>query len=225
MFSHEAVSRVFWGTMSEQVWEMNTSGFGPETMIETTEGPVPIEWISTTHQVLTKDHGPQPILSIDQHILRPLDGAFVPLVIVTPDANIKPAPTHPLVLPPSHRIFLDGPDIELHFEMDAALCQCGFLVDGVQVKRMNSGQPVYKRQILTPAHEIINANGLWAETLAAAPGCSLVDLDTLSPDIFARLKLNNGAHELAHPCLDEWEGRLLARGHFTSKSWAIKDAA
>ena len=213
------------GNMTEQIWDMTTSGFGPETIIDTTEGPVPIEWLSTTHHVVTKDHGPQPILSIDQHILRPLDGAYVPLVVVTPDIKISPAPTHPLVLPPHHNIFLDGPEIQLLFEIDAALCPCGHLVDGVQVKRMNSGTPVAFYSILTPAHEIISTNGLWAETLAAAPGCALVDIDTLSPDIFARLVLKDGAHELAYPGLNEWEGRLLARGHFTSKTWTLKDAA
>lgn len=211
--------------MTEQIWDMTTSGFGPETIIETTEGPVPIEWLSTTHKVVTKDHGPQPVLSIDQHILRPLDGAFVPLVVITPDALTHPSPDHPLILPPQHHVLLDGPQVSLHFDMDAALCQCGYLVDGVSVKRMNSGKPVSFYSVLTPAHEVVCANGIWVETLSAAPGCPLVDLETLSPDIFARLVLKNGAHELAYPCLDETEGRLLARSHAARTRWSFRSAA
>ena len=211
--------------MTEQLWDMKTSGLGPGTHVETTEGPVPIEWLSTTHRVVTRDNGPQPVLAVDKHILRPLDGAYVPLVTVAPDAIGDGEPDHPLILPPHHRLLLEGPDIALHFGTDAALCHVGHLVDGHAVKRVNAGDAVAFYSVLTPSHEVIRANCVWVESVMADVGCELVSLDTLSPAIFAQLNLQDGAHRPAHTCLADWEGRLLARHRNPARKWAFAQVA
>ncbi len=211
--------------MVEQIWDMKTAGLGPGTNIETTEGPVPVDWLSTTHHVVTRDHGPQPVLAVEPHILRPLDGAYVPLVSVAPGTFADGTPDHRLILPPHHRLLLEGPEIALHFGKNAALCHAGHLVDGVSVSRINTGEPATFYSVLTPGHEIIRANGVWVETTLADSGSDLVSLDTLSPAIFAKLRLRNGAHELAHMGLSELEARMLARMRLAKQSWVFPAVA
>lgn len=211
--------------MSEQLWDGKTTGFGPQTMIDTTEGPVPIEWLSTTHRVVTRDRGPQPILTIEQHVLQSLDGDYLPLVEVAADAFQGVGPDYPLLLPPHHRILLEGSDIELHFGMGAALCHAAHLLDGTRITRRNVTGTASFYSLLLPRHEVVRANGIWVETEEVAQGSAHVSLGALSPDIFAKLQLENGAHRCAHPCLEAWEGRLLARHHANSAPLRLPNVA
>ncbi|WP_298293873.1 Hint domain-containing protein [uncultured Litoreibacter sp.] len=211
--------------MAERIWDMKTTGLGPGTQVDTTEGPVPVEWLSTTHRVLTRDRGPQPVLEVGQHILRPLDGAYVPLVTILPDAFGDDAPNHPLTLPPHHQVLQTTADIALQFGTDAALCRSGHLVDGQNVRCHHSGEAVAFYSVLTPDHDVIRANGIWVETTFATPDSELVRLDTLSPGIFAQLRLHDGGHISAYPCLEEWEGRMLARQRSRRRPWAFAQVA
>lgn len=211
--------------MTDHVWDGKTTGFGPQTVIETTEGPVPIEWLSTTHRVVTRDHGPQPILAIEHHVLRALDGDYLPLMEVAAGAFAEGAPDHTLVLPPHHRVLLEGSDIELHFGMPVALCHCADLLDGVRVKCRNMTGAVPFYTLLMAGHEVVKANGIWVETMEIEQNSSQVSLEDLTPDIFAKLRLEGGAHRLAHPCLEPWEGRLLARSHARNEPLWVMDVA
>lgn len=211
--------------MSELLGNGTSTGFGPQTVIQTTEGPIPVEWLSTTHHVITRDHGPQPILSIDLLVLRALDGDYLPLIEIAAEAFQSNIPDHPLLLPPHHRILLEGEDIELHFGMDAALCHCADLLDGGRVTRRNIAREMALYGVLLPNHEVINANGLWVETTKIEADSAHVSLDTLNPNIFAKLRLKDGAHQLAHPCLEAWEGRLLARNHASTMPLQLTDVA
>ncbi len=197
--------------MAEQLWDMTTTGFGPETLIETTEGPVPMEWLSRTHHLVTRDNGAQPIRAIEKHILSPMDGAYVPLVVIEQDGMGQTMPDHPLILPPQHQIFLQGPEISLHFGFDQCLCETGFLVGGMGIRPFNSGTPVALHTILTSRPEIIRTNGIWTETKAPVFDDNLTAADK---------------HHLSdYPCLIEWEGRLIARGNFNAAAWPAVAAA
>ena len=49
------------------------TGFGPGTMIMTRDGEIAVEWLDTSHHVLTRDNGFQPILWIGRRTLSQTD--------------------------------------------------------------------------------------------------------------------------------------------------------
>ncbi|MEM9584690.1 MAG: Hint domain-containing protein [Pseudomonadota bacterium] len=208
--------------MSEEIWDMTTTGYGPSTVIDTTEGPVPVEWLSRTHRVITRDDGAQPVLSIEKHILHPEGGAYVPLVALDPPDGTE---EYPLILPPSHQVFVDGPEVSLNFGFKAGLCQSGFLVGARGIHRFNSGASVAFYTVLTPAHSVLRANGHWVETFQISNACPRPGAEPLPPQVLNQLTLVNGAHVPPYPCLSAWEGRLVARAQLADKPRRFASAA
>lgn len=142
------------------------------SMIETTDGPRPVETLAVGDLVLTLDHGPQPIrwcgsktISFDKpdnlEKLRPIR--------IQAHAISQNIPDRDLFVSPQHRIFVQSKICQRMFCCDEVLVAakqlCG--IDGIEIdKSMDSVTYVH---ILCDHHEILVANGAATESLLKGP--------------------------------------------------------
>lgn len=118
-----------------------------------------IETLEPGNQVLTRDHGPQPVRWIGKATLR-ARGAFAPVVIGAGTlGNLGD-----LVVSPHHRIFLYQRGPRRLGGTAEILVQAKHLVDGDSVQRREGGFVDYY-SLVFDRHEIIYAEGIPAESL------------------------------------------------------------
>ena len=180
---------------------------GPATHVMTPEGEVPVEWLATGDRVLTRDNGVQPVLWIGRVRVGRRDLAGMPWlapVEIAEGALGQGCPTHPTWLGPGNRVLLSGAMVELHLGLEEALARAGDLVDGTSVIG-RSGEATHYTMLLLPMHEMVQANGLWAETLlldSVTVGVLASDLpDALLKDAGLRVR-----HSLAcRAYAEDWE--------------------
>lgn len=186
-------------------------GFGPATMVMTPEGEVPVDWLATGDRVLTRDHGAQPILWIGRHRVGAGDIAANPMLAplwIGAGALGPGCPQHPTALAPLHRVLIDGPLVELNIGVPEGLARITDLADGVHVTDGDAG-PVQYTQLLLPCHEVVQANGFWAETLHLDPDALALLAGDLPPDILSSAAVRRGHAFAVRPCLDGWEVAVL----------------
>tara|TARA_R100000322_G_scaffold18701_11_gene11904 strand:- start:20649 stop:21332 length:684 start_codon:yes stop_codon:yes gene_type:complete len=193
-------------------------GFGPGVHLMTPEGEMPVEWLATGDRVITRDHGVQPILWLGRIRVGVVLDADLRPVEIAEGALGDGCPTHATWLSPAHRVLLSGAMVELHAGVGEALAEIRDLRDGVHVTGAAGGAAHYTH-ILLPVHDMVQANGLWAETL-------LLDAATLRAigrDLPAHLlrqpSLRLGHDRAARLCLRAWEVRAM-RGRQTD---AVRD--
>ena len=87
------------------------SGFGPDMIVETEEGPLPFEWIVPGHRVLTRDNGFQPVLWTGATHAKRLAGA----VVIRAGALGEGCPAEEAVVAPGHLLLVRHPALELLF--------------------------------------------------------------------------------------------------------------
>ncbi len=187
---------------SHQYYEANSVPcFGPDTMITTEDGEVPVRWLRPGDKVRTRDHGVQPIRWVGRFrvLIAEMDARpdLAPYELHSPSGRN-------LIVSPQHRVFLSGAQLERYFGVEEALCPAKFL--GGARRYQPQGVEFSYYHFLCDHHEIVQANGIWVETLLAGdqtelmmtrPGAALPDL--AQPQIAARY------------CLKSWEARLLAQ--------------
>jgi len=183
-------------------------GYGPGAQVMTDIGEVPVEWLATGDRVLTRDHGPQPVLWIgrarfDAEALarRP---AFAPREIGAGALGFD-RPRHPTVLAPRSRVLLTGWEVALHAGADEALAEIGDLVDGAVVTQPPVSTGFAYTYLLLPAHEVVQVNGLWAETLLLDPASRAALAGFLPERLAAAPDLGAGHAQSARLCLAGWE--------------------
>jgi hypothetical protein len=181
------------------------SGLGPGVVIETTEGPQPVEWLRPGDLLLTRDHGYRPVIWAGRS---PLSGT--PAVRIAAGALGNRIPDRDLVLSPAHHVLLRSPQIELHFATEEVLVPVfDIATDGETGGAMTD--PAYGYcHILMEHHELILAEGVWLETLFPdAP-----TLDLLGPVARAEITTRLGHDALtrlhtARPLLHPGEAAVL----------------
>lgn len=186
-------------------------GFGPGTHVMTTDGELPVEWLATGDRVLTRDHGVQPVLWVGRIRVSPGDAALQPdlaLVEIAEGALGDGGPTHTTWLAPAHRVLLSGAAVELHLGVDEALAPIAHLADEVRVRSAPMGASCLT-QILLPVHDLVQANGLWAESLLLDPATLGVIGRDLPAHLLATPSLRLSHARAARLCLTEWEVRAL----------------
>ena len=191
------------------------AAFGPGTLISTTEGDLPVEWLASGDKVITRDHGAQPLRWIGYWRLSAQQLAATPAlrpVLIEPNSFGPGAPDHPLALSRGQRIFVDGPEVQYYFGVDTALAAAEHMTD--VDAGFDAAQDFTYFHLLFDAHQVIRANGLWTESLFA-------DDATLGlcppPDI---------CHDTtAHRCLAGWEARMLHQMRRPALSDAARRAA
>ncbi len=187
-------------------------GFGPGTHLMTPEGEMPVEWLVTGDRVITRDHGVQPILWLGRIRLDAPDRAGAAPVEIAAGALGSGCPTHPTWLSPLSRVLLSGAMVELHAGVDEALAQIGDLRDGIHIMQVRPGRAHYT-QVLLPVHDMVQANGLWAETLLLDAGMLAAVGRDLPADLRHLPSLRLGHDRAARLCLEAWEVRAM-RGRY-----------
>lgn len=142
--------------------------FGPGTMILTAEGEVPVEWLAVGDRVVTRDHGLQPIRWIGRQGVAPSHArreAGIRPVHISPGAIAPGAPSHDLILSGNHRVLLRDAMAELYFGSAEVLVPAKALIDGNAVLPGRDRGGLVYTHLLFERHEIIQAEGLWVESL------------------------------------------------------------
>lgn len=193
--------------MNHTYYQVNSMPcFGPDALIATPHGQVPIKNLSVGDKVITLDNGPQPILwtgarniCLEYALRKP---SVSPILIETagPDGTLL---TQPLILSPQHRVLLKHPMAQL-VTGDAQVF--------IQATHLNSRHIPRNdftwHHILLPEHDIVCANGLWVESLFAD---GIAARKYPPPQRFAMQSAIRGRphHKTARPCLRAFEARVL----------------
>lgn len=183
---------------------MPISGLGGGTVIATADGPVPVDWLRPGDEVLTFGGGFCPVIWVGRDCLRPA----MQHVLAAPISS-KPGAGPQTYLAARHRVALTGRQIELHFGMDTVLAEAAQIAPATCPFPLARHGTAACSIMLTETPQIIQADGLWVETLQlndATLGCLT---DTALRDL-ARGALDLDAHSRPPlPCLAPWEAESL----------------
>lgn len=183
------------------------SGFGPGTIVMTTDGEMPVEWLAPGDKMITRDHGAQPILWMGRMRGTTPEGAPLPdpVVLYPGDGPVGDSPIERLRLAPGHRAMLRLPDVQLHHGTDEALARVSDLSRRYSKRPdPNMGGLVY-HHILMEQHELVNAGGLWVETVDAEMA---LRLDV--PDwVRKKSRIFDQSAQTARMCLTRDEAQMI----------------
>lgn len=138
------------------------------TLIDTEAGPIAVEDLTVGMQVMTRDHGPQPLRWIGRST-RLARGRNAPVLIA------RNALGHhgQIALSPNHRVLIRSELADLQFGQPEVLIKAKHLVNGDSIRILSDGTQVCYVHILFDRHEIVRANGLDSESYH--PGAETLD--------------------------------------------------
>jgi hypothetical protein len=182
------------------------------TMIETASGLLPVDWLSTEDRVRTKDNGFQRILWVGQTKLSVAQMQDMPQlwpVTIHKGALGAGMPDHDLKVSANHRILVEGAQVQLLFGADEVFVPAKALINGDCVTSACPDTPTTFVHILCENHEVIRAEGLWAESFFTSEQA----LRMLSAPNRRRVKrlMGHRLHKMttARPCLTVKEVGLI----------------
>jgi len=190
--------------------------FTPGTLVDTPDGPRPIEHIRPGDFVLTRDSGPQPVRWVGS---RRISGARL---FATPE--LRPVriragafdtdrPVADLVVSPRHRILLRGAAARLLFNEAEVLVAAADLVNDRSVLIDHSLRETTYLHLLLDRHEIIRANGIEAESFlpdeAAMAALDPSARDSLLSEVSGLAEGEDVCGGPARRCLSRPEAALL----------------
>ncbi|MGY6536225.1 MAG: Hint domain-containing protein [Pararhodobacter sp.] len=126
-------------------------------------GQMPVETLEPGMQVITRDHGVQPLRWRGTVRLR-AQGGFAPVAIL-PGVMGNP---RPLLVSPHHRLFLYRRDARALAGAAELLVQARHLADGRTILRKEGGVVTY-HSLVFDHHEVIYAEGVPCESLLVCP--------------------------------------------------------
>ncbi len=136
------------------------------TMVETTEGPQPVDWLRPGDQVLTLDHGYQPLVWVGRSARGTSDDAR-PLTLPA-GALGDQCPEQALHLAPGHYLLLRTPLADLYFgDPDVFVPVIDIATEAERVLQTDhtSDEPRAPYvHLMCAQHEILLAEGLWVES-------------------------------------------------------------
>lgn len=136
----------------------NVACFTAGAMIETDQGLVAVEQLTTDMKLQTSDNGAQPVRAV---LSRTVDGRgrFAPVVI----AKGALGNAAPLIVSPAHRMLISDWRAEMLFGEDEVLASAKGLCNGDTIFRKPVAEVTYYH-ILMDRHEIIYAEGVPTES-------------------------------------------------------------
>lgn len=194
---------------------VNLVCFTPSVRVRTPRGMVAVGTLQDGDLVMTKDHGPQPVMWVGKRVLNLPEGGhkFSP-VLIGKDALGRGRPRHDVLVSPQHRILVQDPAKPEELAERLVPAKALTCLPGIRVaKGKNSVEYV---SVLLPQHAILEAEGLPCESFLPRPFA----MSHLTPA--ARQKvldhfpdaMSNAFKEVyppARPTLTVQQGRLLAR--------------
>jgi len=144
--------------------------FTPGTLIDTLRGRVAVEALEAGDQVLTRDHGYQPLAWTGRRDLTEDELAACPAVApvrIAAGALGRNLPERDLIVSPRHRMLITGARAELMFGEREVLVAAGDLTGLPGVSRVAGGGVSYIH-VMCETHQIIRAEGAWTESFQPA---------------------------------------------------------
>lgn len=146
--------------------------FATGTLIDTPDGPRPVELLKAGDRVITRDHGAQVLLWAGH---MQLDGARLDL-----QPNLRPirisagslAPGYPsrdLVLSPQHRVLVRSNIVQRMFGLREILVAAKHLTGLPGIEVMHPPNGVGYHHLLLDRHQILRSEGAWTESLYLGP--------------------------------------------------------
>ena len=200
------------GTMDFAEIEQVVPCFTAGTLIDTPDGPRPVESLRPGDLVLTLDDGPQPLRWVGQRRLGLADLMADPglqPVEIAAGALGPGLPERSVQVSPQHRVLFGGAECELYFGADEVLVPAIQLVTQPGITQRL--QPVTYVHIMFDRHQIVQTHGMWSESFQ--PGVRVLDgmpdpqrdeLLRLFPDLAAP-----DAYPAARMTLKGYETRVL----------------
>ncbi len=177
--------------------------------IATAQGPIAVEALRPGDQVLTLDHGSQPLRWVAHRQVASL-GPFAAVSIPAGTFGDHGA----LRVSPQHRFLMHGWQAELYCGEAEVLVKAAHLVRAGLLRQDHSGCPVTYYHLLFDRHEIVNAEGLWSESYLPSPETlASHDIETQAElyALFPELELGPDSYGLpARPEADVRMAWLLA---------------
>lgn len=193
----------------------NTICFASGTRIETDQGQMPVEDIAPGTNVRNMDGDFVPVRWAGRRHFSSAELAMHPHlspVRIRKNALGNNRPLHDLVVSPQHRIFLSDWRAELLFGDQDFLVPAIALCNDTTIRRDSPTEGVTYHHLLFDRHEVIRANGQWAESLFPGPNA----LSTLNPaqltelfEVFPALGDGSSPELAAQKTLNPWEYRVL----------------
>lgn len=183
--------------------------FTPGTLLDTPEGPRPVEDIRPGDQVSTRDSGAQEVLWTGaRHLSGARLFAMPHLRPVRIRAGTIGAGDAGLVVSPEHRLLICGPSARALFNEAEVLVEARDLLDDRTIRAETVPRDVTYIHLMTARHEIVRANGVETETFHPASA----DLHLAGPDERAALELVLGGAvygAFARRCLSAPEAAIF----------------
>jgi hypothetical protein len=189
------------------VGDLGPSCFTPGTLIETPDGPRPIERLSEGDLVNTLDSGAQPIRLILRGTFRAA-GDFAPVRFAA--GAIGNAT--PLFVSPQHRMLITGWQAELYCGQTEVLVAAKHLVNGTTIATQSSDVVEYIH-LLFDTHQIVFGGGVPSESYFPGQADMPQDKETLSEllRLFPQLQVKADADlAMARPVMRRREAAVIA---------------
>lgn len=182
--------------------------FTPETLILTEQGERPIRDLRAGDNVVTRDHGLQPIRWISARTV-PGTEKFAPVEIATSSLD---GACRPLLVSPQHRVLVADRRAALLFGDSEVFMSAAHMVDGRLARRVAQETVTYVHMMFE-RHEVIYAQGAASESFHVAD-MGLAALSAASQhemfDVFPELRSDlNRYGKTARRCLKRHEAVLL----------------
>lgn len=158
--------------------------FTAGTLVDTSDGPRPIETLQPGDMVETLDHGAQPVRWIGQRKVYG-QGRYAPIRLCAGALGA----TADIRVSPQHRVLISGWRAQLMFGEDEILVPAKSLVDGTTVVEAPCGIVTYVH-LLFDQHQLVTTAGLVSESffpgqegLAGIPNNTAEELFALFPEL------------------------------------------
>ena len=141
--------------------------FTRDTRLLTLRGHVPIARLRPGDALITLDHGPREVRWVGGRFV-PLPGRHAPIRIAA-GALGEGGPAYALMVSPQHRILLRNKIAQRMFGRSEVFVAVKALLGLPGVTQLPGNAPLTYWHVALEAHEIVLANGAWAETLFPGP--------------------------------------------------------
>jgi hypothetical protein len=189
--------------------------FSRGTLVETRDGPVPVEDLSAGDEIETLDNGPRPIRWIGSRKIS------APELMANP--SLRPVrigagalgnnlPRRDLLVSQQHRVFLDDWRAQLLFGEKQVLAPAKSLVDDRNIRVDLASHDIEYFHILLDEHEIVFSEGAATESFhPGAYSLSAMDQNVRAEllNLFPELACKSGYGHVARLALRPWEARVL----------------
>lgn len=192
------------------------TGIGPDVLIETEHmGPVPASEIRAGDRVLTLDNGYRPVLWAGSAWCDGQKTVTDTIIQILPGVLGKAIHGQNAYYAPHQHILLRDPLNEIFFGSQHVLARAGFLthLNGVEQIKNNPVRAIVN--LLFDRAEMVQAEGVWVESLMPEIHKSRLGLDNVLAEIkvvIPSLRYENGYAAYVHnlPVLNEKEVKMLS---------------